>query len=456
LTAAARLPPAGRDYRLDLLRGFAIWAIFLDHIPNNAVNWITLRNYGFSDAADLFVFISGYTASFIFARIMLERGFVVGATRLIKHAWQIYVAHVLLFVIYITEIWYLARHYNNPNLENEFNVANFMRNPAETLYHGLILSFKPVNMDVLPLFIVLMLVFPPVLWAMLRRPNLTLAASFLLYLAAHHFSWNLPAYPIGSWYFNPLCWQLLFVLGGWFALGGSIDARPLIRSRALLVLASAYLVFALFMTMVGRFPGLAHMMPAWLFDAFNPNDKTNLAPYRLIHFIILAFFVARFMPRDWPGLQWPAFRPAIKCGQRSLEVFCFGVFLAVLAHVALVEGSNSIWMQILVSAVGVALMTVLAYYLSWSKDIDKPGANVSASTATARCRQSERAGAMTLEMDTIVPPAIARLANIESDHAVTLVSARAQPPPKSIRDGTFLHDHSIGCIRSISSERPPV
>ena len=379
----AILPPKGRDYRLDLLRGFANWAIFLDHIPNNAVNWITQRNYGFSSAADLFVFISGYTASFVYARIMLERGFVVGGTRLIKRAWQIYVAHELLFVMYIAEIGYLAQRYNDPSLENEFNVASFMRNPAETLYHGLILSFKPVNMDVLPLFILLMLVFPPVLWAMLRRPNLTLAASFLLYLAARHFSWNLPAYPIGSWYFNPFCWQLLFILGGWFALGGSIESRPLIRSRGLLVLGSIYLVFALVMTMAGRFPELAHMMPAWLV-AFNPNDKTNLAPYRLMHLIVLAFFITRFIPRDWPGLQWPAFRPLIKCGQQSLEVFCFGVFLAVSAHVVLVEVSNDIWMQILVSAVGIALMTVLAYYGSWSKDADKSHAKASGSTAPAQ------------------------------------------------------------------------
>ncbi|MCS3446164.1 hypothetical protein M2222_005025 [Bradyrhizobium elkanii] len=88
----AVLPPRGRDYRLDLLRGFANWAIYLDHIPNNAVNWITQKNFGFSDAADLFVFISGYTASFVYARMMLERGTVIGATRLIKRAWQIYVA----------------------------------------------------------------------------------------------------------------------------------------------------------------------------------------------------------------------------------------------------------------------------------------------------------------------------------------------------------------------------
>jgi hypothetical protein len=375
----AILPPKGRDYRLDLLRGFANWAIFLDHIPNNSVNWITQRNYGFSDAADLFVFISGYTASFVYARMMLERGFVIGATRLTKRAWQIYVAHIILFVMYIAEIGYLSQHYDNSNLENEFNVAGFMQNPAETLYQGLILAFKPVNMDVLPLYIILMVFFPPVLWAMLRRPNQTLAASFLLYLAARHFDWNLHAYPGGFWYFNPFCWQLLFVFGGWFALGGAIESMPLIRSRALIVCGGAYLLFALVMTMAGRFAELGHLMPAWLVDAFNPNDKTNLAPYRLLHFIILAFFITRFMARDWPGLQWPVFRPLIKCGQQSLEVFCLGVFLAVLAHVVLVEVSNAIWMQIVVSAVGIAMMTGLAYYRSWSKDADRKPAKAATS-----------------------------------------------------------------------------
>ena len=231
--------------------------------------------------------------------------------------------------MYIAEIGYLAHRYVDPNLENEFNVAGFMANPAETLYQGLILAFKPVNMDVLPLYILLMVAFPPILWTMLRLPNLTLVASFLLYLAARHFDWNLAAFPTGSWYFNPFCWQFLFVFGGWFALGGSIEARPFIRSRALLWLGSAYLLFALVMTMAGRFPEIAHMLPSWLYDAFNPNDKTNLAPYRLVHFIVLAFFISRFLPRDWRGLEWPIFRPLIKCGQQSLEVFCVGVFLAV-------------------------------------------------------------------------------------------------------------------------------
>jgi hypothetical protein len=156
--------PAGRDLRLDLFRGVANWGIFLDHIPNNVVNWVTTRNYGFSDAADLFIFISGYTVAFVFARMMLERGFIVGATRLLKRVWQINVAHVFLFVLYLAEIGYLAQRYGNPGFADEFNIRGFLANPAQFLFEGLMLRFKPVNMDVLPLYIVLMGVFPPILF----------------------------------------------------------------------------------------------------------------------------------------------------------------------------------------------------------------------------------------------------------------------------------------------------
>ena len=125
----AVLPPSGRDLRLDFFRGFANWVIFVDHIPNNVVNWLTSRNYGFSDAADLFVFISGYTAAFVYARIMLERGFVVGATKLLKRVWQLYVAHVLLFIVYIVGIGYVAQRWNLPIVIHEFNVAGILDNP---------------------------------------------------------------------------------------------------------------------------------------------------------------------------------------------------------------------------------------------------------------------------------------------------------------------------------------
>ena len=99
--AADQGQQSGRDLRLDLFRGLALWLIFLDHIPSNAVSWITIRNYGFSDATEIFVFISGYTAAFVYGRAMLTDGFIVSAARILKRAWQIYVAHVFLFAIYL-------------------------------------------------------------------------------------------------------------------------------------------------------------------------------------------------------------------------------------------------------------------------------------------------------------------------------------------------------------------
>lgn len=372
LNINATLPEKGRDLRLDLFRGVANWAIFLDHIPDNVVNWITTRNYGFSDAADLFVFISGYTASFVYARMMLERGFIVGATRLTKRVWQLYVAHIILFVIYIASISYLALRFGDSEMINEFNVAGLVDNATETLRQGLFLRFKPLNLDVLPLYIVLMGLFPPVLWFMLRKPDLTMVLSIILWLTARHFGLNLNAYPAGQWYFNPYCWQVLFVFGAWCAMGGARRSGKLINSPITVWLCFAYLAFALIMTMAGRFPTLGGMFPEWLFSAFNPNDKTNLAPYRFIHFVVIVILVIRFVPKEWPGLEWKIFDPVIVCGQQSLAVFCVGVFLSFVGHFELSMSSGSLFAQLFVSIAGIAIMTTVAYYISWSKRQDKP------------------------------------------------------------------------------------
>ena len=368
----AILAAHGRDVRLDLFRGIANWFIFLDHIPNDFVNWITLRNFGFSGAADLFIFVTGYAASIVYARMMLERGYIVGATRLHKRALRLYVAYVVLFVIYIVTITNVASAYAVPDIIYEFNVTGLVDHPIRTLAHGLLLQSRPLNLDILQLYIALLAIFPPVLWVMLRKPDLMMAGSVALYFAARAFEWNLPSFPDGSWYFNPFCWQLLFVFGAWLALGGMEKCRSFLQLPMLPYLGVAYLIFALAMTMAGRFPQFGGMFPAWLFDAFNPNDKTNLAPYRVLHFAVLAFFAARLMPIDWRGLDWSIFAPIIKCGQQSLPVFCVGVFLSFVGHFALMTGSDSLLAQFLVSAAGIAIMTLVAYYISWSMHQDDP------------------------------------------------------------------------------------
>jgi len=95
--------PTGRDLRLDFFRGIALWLIFLDHIPSNLVAWGTIRNYGFSDATEIFVFVSGYTAAFVYGKEMRERGFIIAGAHILRRAWQIYVAHVFLFAIYLAD-----------------------------------------------------------------------------------------------------------------------------------------------------------------------------------------------------------------------------------------------------------------------------------------------------------------------------------------------------------------
>src|SRR5260370_8896724 len=99
MRVSANLPPTGRDVRLDLFRGLANWAIFLDHIPHEVLSSFTTRNYGFSDAADLFVFISGYTTACVFVRIMIDGGFVAAAARLLRRASNLYTAHLYLLAV---------------------------------------------------------------------------------------------------------------------------------------------------------------------------------------------------------------------------------------------------------------------------------------------------------------------------------------------------------------------
>jgi hypothetical protein len=311
------LVPQERDLRLDFFRGIGQWMIFLDHIPFDVVNWLTLRNYGFSDAAELFVFISGYTAGFVYGPAMREGRTFAATARLLKRVWQIYVAHAFLFVFFIAYIAQIAEHYDNPMLAHEFNIFNFLRHPDVMLLQGLMLKFKPVDLDVLPLYIVLLLASPAILWVMSRRPGLILLGSAVLYAVARKLDWNLPSFPAGSWYFNPITWQLLFAFGMWCAMGGAKKLAPLIRSRGTLVLAVGYLAFAFLIVMTWHVPSWAP--PSWLARAMYPIEQTSLDPLRLIHFLAMASLAVRYIPRNWPPLTARWSQPFILCDQQRSQ-----------------------------------------------------------------------------------------------------------------------------------------
>ena len=362
-----------RDLRLDLFRGLALWLIFLDHIPSNAVSWITIRNYGFSDATEIFVFISGFTAAFVYGRAMREHGLIVAGARVLKRAWQIYIAHIFLFAVYLAEIGYVTHAFENPLYTEEMGVLSFLQNPDVTVLQAMLLKFKPANMDVLPLYITLMLGFTPALWLLLRTPNVALAASATLYALMWEFQWNIPAYPSGYWYFNPFAWQLLFVFGAWCALGGAQRLSRWTYSRTVLVLAIAYLAFAFAIAMTWHIPRLANYVPRVVADLIYPIDKTNLDVLRIAHFLALAVIVLRVVPVGAPWLKSQVLWPAIICGQHSLETFCLGVFLSFAGHFIFTDISDRLPTQILVSIAGIAIMVGAAWLLSWYKRLEKRG-----------------------------------------------------------------------------------
>ncbi len=376
--ARAEAPPTitavnERELRLDLFRGLALWLIFIDHLPQNLLTWLTIRNYGFSDATEIFIFISGYTAAFVYGRAMQEQGTLVASARIFKRVWQIYVAHVFLFTIFLAEISYVATRFQNPLYTEEMGILDFLKEPDVTIVQALLLRFRPVNMDVLPLYIVLMLFLPLILWLMRRRADLTLGLSVLLYALTWEFDWHLTAYPNGSWAFNPFAWQLLFVFGAWCALGGAKRMERILNSPITLWISVAYLLGAFWVTLTWHIPQIHHLLPKLLEQWMYPINKPDLDVLRFAHFLALAALTVRFLPKDWPGLKSVWLRPMVLCGQHSLEIFCIGVFLAFAGQFFLGEIAGGAVMHGLVSLIGIVIMSTAAWVFSWYKRVTAKG-----------------------------------------------------------------------------------
>jgi hypothetical protein len=369
------LPAAGaRELRLDLFRGLALWLIFIDHVSPDVLTWFTIRSYGFSDAAEIFIFISGYTAAFVYGRAMFESGFEIATARILRRVWQIYAAHMLLFTILVAEVCYVAVSLEKPFYAKEMEILDFLNQPGLSMVQALLLRYRPLNMDVLPLYIVLMFFLPLILQLIKWRADLTLAASVALYVASWQYDLHLTAYPNGFWSFNPFAWQLLFVFGAWCALGGTRRMARFLASPVTLWVALAYLVAAFGVTMTWYFPQLSFLVPHWLEQWMYPIDKTDLDVLRFAHFLALAVIALRLVPAGWHGLESRWLWPMILCGQRSLEIFCLGVALAFAGYFVLMETSAGLGLHFLVGIAGILTMSAVAWLLSWYKHyVNKAG-----------------------------------------------------------------------------------
>jgi hypothetical protein len=362
-----------RDLRLDFFRGIALFLIFVDHIPGNILSYFTIQSIGFSDAAEIFIFVSGYTASLVYGGALLKRGPVIATAKIFYRVWQIYVAHIFIFLIYLALVSFNTLSFSDRTFGKELGAAKFFTEPYIAVIRVLELRFQPAFLDILPLYIVLLASFPLALMLLRRHVLAALIPALALYAAAQVFALNLYGYPgFRPWFFSPFAWHLLFVIGAacGFPRAAGSWITPTILNR-LFVPAAAIAIVAATIRMSWTLRNFWDAVPAILIEQLWPIDKTELAPIRLVNFLALAVVVVRFTSADAPFLRWRIARPAVRCGQYSLQIFCLGILLSVIGQFALAQWSNSRATQLVVCALGILIMIGTAQTITWYRAIDR-------------------------------------------------------------------------------------
>ena len=366
------MPASSRDLRLDFFRGLALIFIFVDHIPENILSYFTIQAVAFFDAAEVFIFISGYTAALVYGQTLVSQGTLYATARILGRAWQLYVAHIFLFVMFIAEVSYTVTTFNNPMYNDEMRVGDFLNEPHVAIVKALLLEFQPTFLDILPLYILLLVIFPVVLLGLRSRPLIVLVPSFLLYLLVQATDLPVPAYPEGHvWYFNPLAWQFLFIAGAALGLPWRRERRWSRWARPVLPLAVSVVAAGLIIKLSWTIHGIWDPFPGLLLKELWPVNKNNLSVIRVIPFFAAVAVVVIVVPANAAILRSSAAKPLVLCGQQSLEIFCLGILLSALGHFVLSEYDSAISIQLLVNLAGIVVMCLTARMLDWYKTMGR-------------------------------------------------------------------------------------
>ena len=361
--ARARPVPTIRDPRVDMLRGLALLTIFIDHIPYNSLSRLTLRAFGFSDAAEIFVVLAGYSALSAYGPVFERGGRLAGWRKVGRRCAVIWGAHALLLVGSVAIVLLRQRLTGRaPTL-----LAPLIDDGFAGMLRGLTLKALPAYLDILPLYIVLLACFPLVLFGLRRSVGATLGVSLAIYLAATWGGVNLPnrvdlRAAATVWTFNPFAWQLVFVLGAAMAQGRRTGRGWLERPPPLLKAACVTILLYGFVAVDPwhRWSDLAlTLCPR---AAFGDDWKCAAAPWRVLHGLALVTLLlqsrcfARFA-------ALPSMAAVKACGRFSLPVFSTGCLLALLGRIAFTDFGPWPPVQLAVNGVGVATQLLLAWRL---------------------------------------------------------------------------------------------
>jgi hypothetical protein len=370
-----------RDTRVDFFRGYALFCIFIDHIPDHFMWFTTIQVLGPTDATETFIFLAGFSAGIAYGRQLTRNGWGYAAISLLMRCWNLYVVHIFMFVAFIAQVSWSAARFQNPAYLDETNVTGFLDEPYRAVLDALLLRFQPAFMDILPLYIVILGGFA-LLLPLLRRPMLLLLVSGAIWLVARATHFNL-ATTNGVWFFNPVAWQFLFMIGAVLSFI-DIETRDRWLKGRWYVTAGAIAVAlaGLFVSAVWRIPRFYEWLPRHLADPiFVSIDKTGLHPARLLHFLAVTYLVSRLIPR---GSRFPLHtlaQPFTLCGQYGLLVFALGIFLSFVGRLVMQELDASWPTQFAIAVVGWAVCTAFAAAHAWYDGMGRAAAGARAARA---------------------------------------------------------------------------
>ncbi len=349
--------PRGRDRLVDIFRGLAFLLIFISHTPGNDWKRFIPGAWGFSDATEVFVFVSGLAAGYAFVPPFHRAGFRFGVLKVARRVWQVYLAHLIMFFA-IAAMLSAADFIVGGRTHVDFlNLRFFFDDPQRNLIGLLTLTYVPNLFDILPMYIVILALIP--LWVLAARvsPLAPFALSLALYIAAQA-GLRLPAEPWSDreWFFNPFGWQLLFLFGMSFSAGWLPKprlSRPLVWASLALVLVSVPFANHDIRTLWAPLEEMrAALEPV--------AGKTTLGPLRILHFFALAAVVLAAVGPAGRRLTGRAARWLERIGQQSLIVFVSSTILAQLFGVLIYEIENNWGTTLLASVAGFAAMYWIA------------------------------------------------------------------------------------------------
>ncbi|RFD18523.1 OpgC domain-containing protein [Komagataeibacter melaceti] len=353
-TTSHATPRHRRDHRVDALRGVALLMMCVDHIPQNVLNRFTMRNIGFADAAEVFVLLAGYASWLAYGRAFGTRPVSTVLMRIGRRCWQLYVYQIVLVVVCVSTIRIWRHFWPVPVDFLEPELAHGL----DSVWRVLSLVALPGNLNILPLYIVLLLGFAP-LYALLRGvgTSVVLGMSGAVWLVVNvDPRLNFPNWldPDG-WYFDPLAWQFLFVLGVCAARVAGRHDGSLPRSFVLAAACGLYLVFSA----VQSFP-----WTDWGFDDLRPvamrvPDKMILSPWRLLDVLAL-FYLVQSSTRATGLAATRAGQLMALFGRHSLEIFTMGTIVDLYGRLVLTSFGTGFVMQVAVNVVGFIVLLAVA------------------------------------------------------------------------------------------------